>query len=61
MRSRDHDADDRPHQVELARRVHARHLGRLAAEQRHAGVAARVGDAVHDGGDVRSARAALAT
>ena len=39
------DADDEAGQVEIARRVEPRHLGRLAAEQRQAVLAAGVGAA----------------
>ncbi len=45
------DADERAGDVEGAGRVDARHLGRLAAEQRAAGRFARLGHAGHDVGD----------
>ena len=45
------DADDRADHVELARGVHPRHLGGLAAEQRDAGRPASVRDAADDLGD----------
>src|SRR5436190_1877219 len=40
-----HRADAEPREVVLARRVHVRHLGRLAADQRAAGLLAARGDA----------------
>ena len=52
-------ADGKAGQVVVARPVHARHLGRLAADQRRAGQPAALGDACDDAlGDRRVERAA---
>ena len=44
-----HRAHGEPGKIVVARRVHARHLGRLAAHQRAAGLAAAFGNARDDG------------
>ena len=45
-----HHADSESGQIVFAGRVHARHLGRLAADQRAAGLLAARRDALHDAG-----------
>ena len=45
-------ADDEAGDVVVAERVHARHLRSLAADQRAAGIAARLGDALDELGEV---------
>ena len=45
-----HGADGEAREVVVAPVVHGRHLGRLAADERTAGLAAALGDAAHDGG-----------
>ena len=45
-----HRPDREAREVEVARRIHARHLGGLAADQRRAGLGAAGGDAFDDAG-----------
>ena len=49
MSRRSSAPDDRARKIEKRRRVDARHLGRLTAEERHAILATRLCDTTHDG------------